>query len=194
MARPGFKAKLTRLIPAAAERSTFVLMTNIILALIFWQWRPIEGTVWHVDSAIGAAVLHGLFWLGWGVVLISTFLIDHFHLFGLRQVWEYLQKKAPASPHFKELGLYKMVRHPIMLGFVIAFWATPDMTVARLFFAGLTTAYILVGLTFEERDLVRFHGERYLEYARRVPMLIPFLKLNRTGGRTKPGLEETPAG
>jgi protein-S-isoprenylcysteine O-methyltransferase Ste14 len=187
MARPAFKAKLTKIIPKAAERSTFVLITNIIFVLIFWQWRPLGGTVWHLDSALGSAILHGLFWLGWSIVLVSTFLIDHFDLFGLRQVTFYLLKKDYYAPRFQEKSLYKIVRHPIMLGFLIAFWATPTMSMGRLFFAVLCTGYILVGLTFEERDLIKHHGELYLQYARRVPKLIPFPKFNRSG--RKPGLE-----
>jgi protein-S-isoprenylcysteine O-methyltransferase Ste14 len=192
MARPAFKALLTKIIPAEAERSTFVLATNIIFVLIFWQWRPIGGTIWQVDNALASALLSGLFWLGWLVVLVTTFLIDHFDLFGLKQVTRYLQKKAPQAPQFKEHSLYKVVRHPIMLGFVIAFWATPSMTAARLFFAIMTTGYILVGLTFEERDLIKRHGEVYLAYARRVPMLIPFLKFGGSAGTPTTEPEKRP--
>ena len=190
MARPAFKAILTKLIPQAAERSTFVLLTNLVFVLLFWQWRPLGGTVWEVDSGLGTAILEGLFWLGWLIVLVSTFLIDHFDLFGLKQVTRYLLKKEPHRPQFREHSLYKVVRHPIMLGFIIAFWAAPVMSTGRLLFAALSTAYILVGITFEERDLIKFHGERYLEYARRVPMLIPFWKSRRSGATPSPQPEE----
>lgn len=190
MARPAFKALLTRIIPPAAERSTFVLMTNLILALLFWQWRPVGGTLWQVDNQLAVAVLQGLFWLGWAIVLVSTFLIDHFELFGLKQVTRFLLGKSWESPRFQVNSLYRVVRHPIMLGFVIAFWATPSMSMARLFFAGMSTAYILVGLTFEERDLVKYHGEKYIQYVRQVPMLIPFLKWRRSGGTPTPEIEE----
>lgn len=190
MARPAFKVKLTKFIPAAAERSTFVLMTNLIFVLLFWQWRPVGGVLWQVENSLAVALLDGLFWLGWGIVLVSTFLIDHFELFGLKQVTRYLQKKSWEPPRFQVHSLYRVVRHPIMLGFVIAFWATPTMSMARLFFAGLSTAYILVGLTFEERDLVRYHGEKYIQYARQVPMLIPFMKIRRSGGTPTPEVEE----
>ena len=191
MARPWFKEKITKLIPAAAERSTFVLLTNLILILLFWQWRPVGGTLWQVENQVAVVLLNGLFWLGWGIVLVSTFLIDHFELFGLKQVSRYLRNKPWESPHFQEHSLYKVVRHPIMLGFVIAFWATPDMTMARLFFAGLTTAYILVGITFEERDLVNYFGDKYIDYAGRVPMLIPLMKLRRSGRPPEPEIEES---
>jgi len=190
MARPAFKAVLTRLIPPAAERSTFVLATNLVFVLLFWQWRPLGGTVWEIESALGTAILQGFFWLGWGIVLISTFLIDHFDLFGLKQVTRYLLNKEPHQPQFKEHSFYKVVRHPIMLGFIIAFWAAPTMSMGRLLFAALSTAYILVGLTFEERDLIKYHGEKYLQYARRVPMLVPFLKPRRSGATPSPRYEE----
>ena len=190
MARPWFKAGIAKLIPRAAERSTFVLLASLILLLIFWQWRPIAGTIWTVQSPLGQDVLWALFWIGWGIVFISTFLIDHFDLFGLRQVTAYLMGKEPQLPHFTERAFYKVVRHPIMLGFIIAFWATPTMSIGHLFFAGLTTAYILVGLLFEERDLVRMHGERYLEYASRVPRLVPFLKLGHSGPRPSPEVKD----
>ena len=179
MARPAFKVQLTRLIPQAAERSTFVMVASLAFVLMFWQWRPLAGTVWQIESPLGIAILQGLFWLGWLTVLVTTFLIDHFDLFGLRQVTFFLLNKEPRPPQFKEHSLYKIIRHPIMLGFIIAFWSTPSMSTGHLFFASLSTAYILVGLTFEERDLIAHHGEKYLQYARRVPMLIPFLKPRR---------------
>jgi protein-S-isoprenylcysteine O-methyltransferase Ste14 len=190
MARSGFKKLLTRVVPPQAERSTFVLATNIVFLLLFWQWRPVGGTIWHVENALGAAILSSAYWIGWGTVLISTFLIDHFDLFGLRQVTNYLLKREPQYPRFVERSLYKVIRHPIMLGFIIAFWATPNMTVGRLLFAGLATGYILVGIMFEERDLIKHHGEVYLQYASRVPRLIPFIRLGRSGGDPKLQLKE----
>lgn len=180
MARPWFKKKIAAVIPAAAERSTFVLMTNVVFVLLFWQWRPIPELVWQVTSPVGATALHVLFWAGWGMVLVSTFLIDHFELFGLRQVFAYFRGREFRPPKFTEAGAYAWVRHPIMLGFIIAFWATPAMSVGHLFFAALSTGYIFVGVLFEERDLRRHHGEHYVQYARRVPMLIPGLKRNRS--------------
>lgn len=182
MARPAFKSWITNYIAKAAERSTFVMATNLIFMLLFWQWRPLTGTIWHVESALGSGILHFLFWLGWITVLISTFLINHFDLFGLKQVFNYIRNKESNPPRFVERSFYKYVRHPIMLGFIIAFWATPTMTLGHLFFAFMTTGYILVGLVFEERDLIRHHGETYIEYAKRVPMLIPFLKSGRPEG------------
>ncbi len=193
MARPAFKNALGRIIPAAAVRSTFVLAANLSLALIFWQWRPLGGMVWQVENEIAVMVLNALFWAGWLVVLIATFLINHFDLFGLRQVTLYLLQRQPEPLRFKEHSLYKIIRHPIMLGFIIAFWAAPEMSNGRLFFAAMTTGYILVGLMFEERDLIRHHGERYREYASRVPMLIPFSKIRRSRGVPGPKLEDEPA-
>lgn len=180
MARPAFKKQIMRLIPPAAERSTFVMAANLTFVLLFWQWRPVAGTIWEIENTLGIAILQGLFWLGWAIVLTATFLIDHFDLFGLKQVTNYLLSREPAKPDFKERSFYKIIRHPIMLGFIISFWATPSMSMGHLFFAGLSTAYILVGLTFEERDLIAHHGEKYLQYAQRVPMLIPFLRSRRS--------------
>lgn len=179
MPRASFKAWITRFIPEPAERSTYVLLTNIAFVLIFWQWRPLNGTVWNVESATGILVLQVLFWLGWGIVLISTFLVDHFELFGLKQITRNLQQKEFRPPSFREKSFYKYIRHPIMLGFVIAFWATPHMSIGHLLFALLTTGYIFVGVAFEERDLIKLHGETYKQYAKRVPMLIPFTKFGK---------------
>ena len=173
MARPGFKRVWTRIIPPAAERSTFVLLTSLILFLIYWLWQPMGGTVWSVQNEIGRIVLHSVFWLGWLIVLVSTFLINHWDLFGLRQVTLYLQGKEYTPPVFQMHSLYRWVRHPIMLGFVIAMWATPDMSVGHLAWALLTTGYILVGIHFEERDLARVHGETYRRYKQQVSMLLP---------------------
>jgi len=174
MARPRFKAWWTRIVPAAVERSTFVLATILILATLFWQWRPVGGPVWTVENPLLRGLLHAVAAVGWLQVLVSTFLIDHFDLFGLRQVVLWFRKVPYTPPHFRETSLYRHVRHPLLLGFVIAFWATPDMTWSHLFFAGMCTLYMLVGIEFEERDLLAAHGDSYRDYRRRVPMLLPF--------------------
>lgn len=173
MARPGFKKRWTQIVPQPIERSTYVLLASLALALLFWQWRPILDVVWSVENSIGSLVLQVLFWVGWGTVLLSTFLIGHFDLFGLRQVYLYWVQKAYPATGFKTPGLYKIVRHPIMLGFIIAFWATPRMTVGHLVFAAVTTVYILIAVQIEERDLTHLYGDTYREYKREVSMLIP---------------------
>ena len=174
MARRSFKRWWTGIVPPALERSTFVLAATAALALLLWQWRPIpEPVVWNVDSIAGTQVLWAVFWLGWAVLLISTFLINHFELFGLRQVFARLSGRAPPEQQFRTPFFYRYVRHPIYLGFLLGFWATPVMTGGHLLFAIATTGYILIGIWFEERDLVAQFGEQYRRYRRQVGMLVP---------------------
>jgi len=183
MARRGFKRWWTKVIPESVERSTFVLAATAVLALLLWQWRPLaEPVVWSVTDPIGRLVLQAVFWIGWGVLLISTFLINHFELFGLRQVWANLRGQALPAPVFHTPLFYRHVRHPIYLGFVLGFWATPQMTAGHLLFAAASTGYILIGIWFEERDLVAQFGQRYEAYRRQVGMLVPkFGSRNRKG-------------
>ena len=176
MARPAFKAAWTKLVSPSIERSTYVLASSLLLFLLFWQWQPMTAIIWDVSGGVGKMALIGLFWLGWLMVLLSTFMISHFDLFGLRQVFVNLQGKAYLHPEFTTRGLYRIVRHPIMLGFIIAFWAAPTMTLGHLVFAFATTAYILIALQLEERDLVNMLGDAYSNYRKRVPMLIPWSK------------------
>jgi protein-S-isoprenylcysteine O-methyltransferase Ste14 len=172
MARPAFKQRWTKIVPGACERSTYVLLSSLILLLLFWQWRPIPIVIWQVGG-IAAYLVIGFYWLGWLIVLASTFMIDHFDLSGLRQAFFALRgTEAPDQP-FRTPLLYKIVRHPLMLGFLLVFWATPTMTAGHLLFALMTTAYILVGVRFEERDLIAQFGATYQDYRRRVPMLLP---------------------
>lgn len=174
MARPAFKQWFTRHIPRAAERSTFVLATCICLILTFRFWRPIEGALWSVDSEFGRMLLYGVSFGGWALVLYSTFCIDHFGLFGLRQVWAHVRGQEFDRGQFVTPWLYRLVRNPLMLGFIIAFWATPDMTFSHLLFAAVTTGYIVFGVFMEERDLSGFLGEDYRQYRARTPMLLPW--------------------
>ena len=176
MARRWFKEHWTRIVPPALERSTYVLFSSLALILLFALWQPLGGVVWAVDDRVGRAVLQALFAFGFALVLVSTFLINHFDLFGLRQVWLYLRGKPYTQLHFRTPGLYRLVRHPLYVGWFFAFWMTPVMTFAHLLFAVATTAYILIAVRFEERDLVREFGSSYEEYRRRVPMLVPFSK------------------
>lgn len=178
MARPAFKRWWTGFVPAALERTIFVAATLAILIGMVIFWRPLPGTVWQVDG-IAAVAIHAVFWLGWGIVLLSTFLIDHFELFGVKQVLARATGRPLVTPRFREWSLYRYVRHPLMLGFLLAFWATPHMTWGHLLFAGVTTGYILVALVLEEKTLVELHGAAYEDYRRRVPKLVPRL----TGGR-----------
>lgn len=172
MARQGFKRLVTGVIPAAAERSTYVLASSLALVLLFWQWRPLGGTVWEVEHAIGQVVLYGGFAFGWLLVLVSTFVINHFDLFGLRQTWRAFRGQPQAGVRFATPLLYRIVRHPLYVGWLFAFWSTPTMTVTHLLFAAMTTTYILIAIRLEERDLMNAHPE-YAEYRRQVPMLVP---------------------
>ncbi len=174
MARPAFKRWWAKMVPQPVERSTYVLLSSLVLLLLYWQWRPLPGVFWQVQNPAGRMVLQVVFWLGWLIVLVSTFMINHFDLFGLRQVYLHARRGAYTPTGFRAPGFYKYIRHPIMLGFIIAFWATPDMTFGHLLFALMTTGYILVALQMEERDLVSHHGESYQRYQRRVSMLFPF--------------------
>jgi len=174
MARPAFKRWWTRFVPTVIERSTYTLLSSLALILLFWQWRPIGAIVWHVDSEAGRIALYAGFAFGWLLLLVSTFLINHFDLFGLRQVWLYFRGRPYVEIPFRTPALYKLVRHPLYVGWLFAFWCAPTMTAAHLLFAVLTTAYILIAIQFEERDLIRAFPE-YASYRQRVPMLIPFL-------------------
>lgn len=174
MARGWFKRAWTRVIPKPVERSTYVLMSSLALLLLFWQWRPIGGVVWQLESPAGRAAVYALYASGWATVLVCTFLINHFDLFGLRQVYLHLRGREYSPVVFRTPGLYRHVRHPLYLGWLMVFWSAPTMTAAHLVFAAATTVYILVAIRFEERDLVREHGGAYEEYRRSVPMLLPF--------------------
>jgi protein-S-isoprenylcysteine O-methyltransferase Ste14 len=175
MARPFFKRWFTRFIPLAAERSTYTLASSLALVALFRFWQPMGGVVWQLDNKIGRGLLYGGFAFGWLLVLVTTFLINHFDLFGLRQVWLHFRNRPYTSLRFTEPGPYRLVRHPLYVGWLFAFWCTPTMSAAHLFFAIMTTAYILVAIRLEERDLQDAHPE-YADYKRRTPMLVPRLK------------------
>lgn len=176
MARPAFKRVWTRVVPKCVERSTYVLFSSLCLIALFWFWQPLGITIWHIQNPIGQALLYSLYALGWSLVLVSTFLINHFDLFGLRQVYLFLIGRDYTPLSFATPGPYRLVRHPLYVGWFIAFWATPIMTATHLIFAATTAAYILVAIQLEERDLIAAHGEDYVSYRRRIPMLIPFLR------------------
>jgi len=179
MARPAFKTWWCRFVPRPMERSTFVLLATALLALMMWQWRPLPKVVWEAPAPVLSSILLGVSLYGWLLVLYATFVIDHFDLFGLRQVWLHFRGAEYHHPPFAERSVYKLIRHPLMLGFIIAFWAAPTMTQGRLLFAIVTTAYILVGVKIEERDLVAIIGEPYKDYRRRTPGLIPFWPMGK---------------
>jgi protein-S-isoprenylcysteine O-methyltransferase Ste14 len=176
MARKWFKEWWTRIVPQPIERSTYVLFSSVALILLFALWQPLGVVIWSVEDPTGRLVLRSLFAFGWGLVLFSTFLINHFDLFGLRQVWRYLLGQPYNSLGFTTPGPYRLVRHPLYVGWLFAFWMTPLMTLAHLVFAIATTAYILLAIQFEERDLVREYGDTYEKYRRSVPMLVPSLR------------------
>ena len=189
MARRGFKRWWTGFIPPAVERSTYVLAASLAVALLLWQWRPIPSIVWAVDNPSGWILLYLISALGWVTLLTSTFLINHFELFGLQQVFNYWRGARVEPAAFKTPALYKYVRHPLYLGFILAFWATPRMTQGHLLFAAATTAYIFVGIFFEERDLIVHFGDEYRRYRQRVPMILPFRRqgTNSRGPQRRPG-------
>jgi len=188
MARKWFKEWWTKIVPKPIERSTYVLFSSVALILMFALWRPLGGVIWSVEDPIGQIVLRSLFAFGWGLVLFSTFLINHFDLFGLRQVWRNLLGQPESAMRFTTPGPYKLVRHPLYVGWLFAFWMTPVMTTAHLLFSIATTAYILLAIRFEERDLVREHGETYEQYRKAVPMLVPSLR--KRDSNQAPGIIE----
>ena len=179
MARPWFKDWWTRFVPRPMERSMYVAAASLILLLLYWQWRPMPEAVWHVDSSVGRGILWAFYFLGWAIVFYSSFVIDHFELFGLKQVWMHLTGREQMTAPFSERSLYRWVRHPLMLGFIVAFWSAPTMSQGRLLFAVVTTAWILVAIQIEERDLAHFLGEPYRRYRRRTPMIVPWLGPSR---------------
>jgi methanethiol S-methyltransferase len=173
MARPEFKKWWTKIVPWAVERSTYVLFASALLIVLFAFWRPLPGVIWDVQNIVLSGVLTGLYFFGWFMVLFGTFLINHFNLFGLQQVYNNLNNREPRTLSFVTPVLYRIVRHPIMLGFIIAFWSTPQMTVGHLLFSFATTAYILVAIQLEERDMVGIYGAEYKRYQREVSQIIP---------------------
>lgn len=176
MARQSFKEKWTKIVAKPIERSTYVLFSSIALILLLWFWQPLPQPVWQVDATWATLVLEWGFWLGWLILFLSTWMIDHFNLFGLKQVWNYLKGNEANPPRFMEPGFYKYVRHPLMLGFLIAFWSIPDMTVGHMIFSGGMSLYILVGVYFEEKAMTRRFGDKYENYRDRVPKFFPGIK------------------
>lgn len=195
MARSWFKRAWTRIVPPAAERSTYVLFSSVALILLFWQWRPIGGLVWQVDSAFGRMSIDGIYAAGWLLLLVATFLINHFDLFGLRQVYLHFRGKPYTALRFRTPGLYRIVRHPIYLAWLCIFWSTPRMTVAHLVFALATTGYILMAIPLEERDLIQVYGDAYRRYKQQVPRILPVrfgLQNARNGASSQPAGSVTP--
>jgi protein-S-isoprenylcysteine O-methyltransferase Ste14 len=186
MARPAFKRVWTRVVPAAIERSVYVLIANLCVIVLMWQWRPIGPVIWDVHGFVGRALVWTLFAAGWLLVPLASLMIDHFDLFGTRQVWLHLKQVIQTDVTFRTPMLYKVVRHPLYVGWIIAFWATPTMTLGHVLFAGLMTVYIFIAIPMEERDLVKVYGSEYQEYRRRVPALVP-----RINGRERP-MNEAP--
>lgn len=176
MARQEFKQRWTKIVPKHIERSTYVVISDLLVIFLIWQWRPMTGVVWSVENPTGRVILWTLFGLGWAIVVLASFMINHFDLLGTRQVYLHLRGKEYTPLPFKATGFYKYMRHPLMLGWITAFWATPNMTVGHLVFAIGTTVYILIAIQIEERDLVKFHGGAYEEYRRQVSMLLPLKK------------------
>lgn len=176
MARPAFKSWWTQFVPKSVERSTYVLVSSLLLILLFYYWQPINIELWNASGNILGTILVVLYWFGWGLVFFSTFVIDHFDLFGLKQVFYNLQSKEMPAYQFQIRSLYKIVRHPLMVGWIVVFWATPVMTNGHLLFATILTIYILIALVYEEKDLEDFFGEKYREYKAKVPKIIPFMK------------------
>lgn len=173
MARPGFKAAWTKIVPAASERSIYCLFTAVVLVLLYTYWHPIEGSVWSVTNETARMAIWAVFWIGWGILFIATWLLNHFELFGLQQAWQNLTGKQAASPEMRTPFFYKVVRHPIYTGFFIAFWATPDMTYSHMLAAVGFTIYIMIGISYEEKDLLDIFGDQYAEYRKRVGAFIP---------------------
>lgn len=180
MARPWFKTGWTKIVPQAAERSTYLLFSCAAMFLLIWEWQPMGGVIWNVESPAGRLILYALYAAGWLVVLAATFLINHFDLFGLRQIWLNLWGQTYTSLKFRTPGMYRYIRHPLYLGWLLVFWSAPRMTSAHLFFAVVTSAYIFIAIQFEERDLVRMHGE-YQQYRQQVPMIVPIGASQRKG-------------
>jgi protein-S-isoprenylcysteine O-methyltransferase Ste14 len=189
MARPAFKLWWTRFVPKSVERTTYVLLASLVLLLLYGHWRPMPAVIWSVNDPVGVAILHAMFWAGWAIALISTFLINHFELFGLQQVYARLRGRTLAEPVFRTPFFYKRVRHPIYLGFLLAFWATPSMTAGHLLFALATSGYILIGIWLEERDLIALFGDQYRRYREQVSMLIPLPRRKAVERHEAPTME-----